>query len=181
MSGCRRGTISVLVTIILAFANSKKGYAHGLDAQAFVLPGGIVQVEAWYSNGKPAAGAAVKVMKEEKDVVAAGEMNDNGIFQFNPKVAAPLRIVVNAGGGHQKEILLTAQELDAVQPKEPATSSGKDRMAAGGPTAPRPLADRSSRESIGNVVLGIALILGAAAFWMSLRNSRKLRKLESHS
>ena len=167
----------MVLAVCLALVRPLPALAHGLDAQAFVLPGGLVQIEAWYTNGKPAEGARVKVFGNGVDVVAEGDMNEQGIFRFKPINAASWRIVVNAGGGHQKELSLSSRDLSTA----PANETELDSTSKSRNSSLRVLADRTSRESIGNVLLGLALLLSVAAFWLSLRNAKKLRSLESRS
>jgi hypothetical protein len=85
--------------------------------------------------------------------------------------------VVDAGFGHRAEIQIPADRLTQVTgPKENRSTTPAD--AAEDPPAPTPQTDRSSPVSVKDVLLGIGLLLAAAAFVLSLRNAQKLRELK---
>jgi len=146
-----------------------------------VLPGRQVAVESWFDlTGESPVGAKVTVYhKASGAVFKEGNLDNKGLFVFTYAQSEPLRIVVSAGAGHRKELEIPAAELPLedgaaheAQPEvPPLTSSMKPGEAS------RPFADRSARVSIKDVLLGLALLLAAAAFGLALCNARKLRDL----
>src|SRR5262249_46378058 len=78
--------------------------AHRLNAQAFLLPGNKLQVDAWFSTGEPARGAKVEIHGSGDRLIAEGKTNDKGIFDCSLEQLEELRIVVTAGAEHRKEL-----------------------------------------------------------------------------
>jgi hypothetical protein len=138
-----------------------RAQAHRLDAQAFLLPGNKLQVEAWFSSGEPARGANVEVHGAGDRLIAAGKMDEKGIFACTFEHHEALRIVIAAGAEHRKELRITATEL---------SQTGAD---------PVPLADRSESVPIKDALIGINLLLTLAMIGMYLRLRRQLAALEA--
>src|SRR5262249_35319602 len=82
--------------------------------------------------------------------------------------AEPLRVVVSAGAGHRKELLISQNEL-AQASASPTPANAPDTS---GP------ADRSTRISLKDVLMGIGFVLALAAFFLSWRNARHIRPLQ---
>jgi hypothetical protein len=79
-------------------------------------------------------------------------------------------VVVSAGDGHLKEFTIPVADLDhssdnAAFPKEGASAD------------PGPFADRSSRVTVKDVLVGVGFLMALAAFVLSLRHGRQLREL----
>jgi hypothetical protein len=149
-----------VLTVIWFAGFVSAAHAHRLDAQAFLLPGNKLQVESWFSDGTIPKGAKVQVFRGDKELLKEGELNGDGIVVFALEKAEPLRIVVSAGEGHLKELNISA--------------------AAGSPEAadkPVPLANRDDPTRLKDGLLGITFLLALAAFVLSLRNAKRLRKL----
>jgi nickel transport protein len=165
---------TALLALVLTADNA---YAHRLDAQAFVLPNHHIQIESWFSTGEAAKDARVQVFGAQGQLLAEGQMNQQGIFVFPYGDAQQLKVVVSAGAGHRKELTLS---LDALTP---AASASEKATHASVPEnavlpAPVPLAERDSGLPIKDVLVGVGFLLALAAFVLSLRNARKLRTLE---
>jgi hypothetical protein len=135
--------------------------AHRLDAQAFLLPGNKLQVESWFSDGTIPKGAKVQVFRGDKELLKEGELNADGLVVFALEKTEPLRIVVLAGEGHLKELNIS-----------PPAGTGE----AG--DKPVPLANRDDPTRLKDGLLGITFLLALAAFVLSLRNARRLRRLK---
>jgi len=162
--------------LLLAFLLPGSALAHRLNAQAFVLPKQRVQIESWFSSGEPARGARVEVFRPGRQIVASGQMNDQGVFVFDYAMAEPLTVVISAGAGHRAEVGVTREELShpREQPDKGSAPASPDSVAE-----PIPLARREADIPIKDVLIGVGFLLALAAFLLSLRNARKLRELRS--
>src|SRR5438105_4786823 len=92
-----------LFVLLVLFASAGKVEGHRLDAQAFLLPGNKLQVEAWFSSGEPARGATINVFGADGRTIADGKLNERGIFICSLTRREALRIVILAGSEHRKE------------------------------------------------------------------------------
>jgi hypothetical protein len=164
-------------TLIVLTANltlAGRAEAHRLEADYHLLPDHRIQVESWFDlTGESPKGARVQVFTAACDLVAEGSLNEDGIFVFGYPDNHALRIVVSAGEGHRKELTIPVEALAGQATSEP----GQTPVGAPSSTAEAsPLSDRSPRTSLKDVLLGVALILSAAAFILAVRNTRLLRK-----
>jgi nickel transport protein len=152
----RYAVVSLLVGLCLA----GNAHAHRLEGEYRILPGGKVRIESWYDiTGDSPVGAEVKVFRADGQVLAEGKIDEQGLFVFSFSQAEPLKVVISAGGGHRKELMIPAEELTT----SPASV---------------PLADRRARVELKDVLAGVALLLAVAALAMSWRNARELRRLK---
>jgi hypothetical protein len=136
-----------------------------------VLPDRRVQIESWFDlTGDSPKGARVRVFRPDQSLLTEGKLDENGVFIFRYDRVEPLKVVVSAGDGHRAELTIPASKLEQ-GPTEPVPDSSGAETAA-------PFADRSSRLSIKDVLIGLGFLLGLAAFLISLRNARLLRELQ---
>jgi hypothetical protein len=165
--------VSVLLLAALAgLAAPGTARAHRLEADYRVLPDGRVEVESWFDlTGDSPQGATVQVFRGA-DVVTEGKLNDKGLFSFKAARSEPLRVVVSAGAGHRKELVIPMQETARAETPGPTPM-----MESRGSQTEGTFADRNSRVSIKDVVTGIGFLLAASAFVLSLRNARALREM----
>lgn len=105
-----RSTLPLATILCWAFAGGF-AHAHGLEGEAVVRPGWQVQVESWFETEEAAAGARVEVFRANGSLLTEGKLNDQGIWLFSYREVEPLRIVIRAGGGHRKEVQLSAEKL----------------------------------------------------------------------
>jgi hypothetical protein len=166
-----------LSLLILATGGSKAA-AHHLVVDYRVLPGLQVQIESWFDlSGEPPRGARVDVFRPGQELLTSGHLNDDGVFVFSFARTEPLRVVVSAGAGHRKELTIPesalARSVSMAAPESAASTQSEPPSPA-----PLPLADRSSRISIKDVLVGVGFVLAVAAFGLSWRNARKLRHLQ---
>jgi nickel transport protein len=166
----------LLCSIVALHLAAGDAQAHRLNVQAILLPDERIQVESWFSSGEPAKGASVCVRSQGGQVLCQGRMNDEGIFVFPFVGTEDLTVVVSAGEGHRKELTISAEELKRGHETRQAA-----HVDPAGSTAPVPLAERASGVSIKDVLSGIALLLALAGFSLSLRNVRRIRRLESRA
>ena len=134
-------------------------WGHRLNAEAQAKKIQKVKIESWFDLGGVPSGARVQVFrKADNHLLLERALDKNGQFTFYAD-CEPLRVVISAGDGHEKEL--------EIQPE--GVGAGKPDV-----TAPLPSADRSARVGVQDVLAGIAFVLALAAFVLSVRNSRKL-------
>jgi nickel transport protein len=165
-------THSILLSALLsALGAAGEAQAHRLNAQAFLLPNRKVQIESWFSSGDAAKGAKVEVFRPDGQLLTQGLLDDQGVFVFSYEAPQAFKVVISAGPEHRKELAISPADLaPALEPAADAVAPIKE-ISRG----PVPLAERSSGVSVKDVILGITFLLALAAFWLSLRNTRKLR------
>jgi hypothetical protein len=143
-----------------------------------VLPGNRIAIESWFDlTGESPAGAAVKVYRQGGNVLAEGKLDEKGLFTFPYSQREPLRVVVSAPGGHRKELDIPAAELvpDDAPSAEPESGSAGTTPAS--VSTLEPFADRSTKITLKDVLLGLALLFAAAGFGLALTTARKVREL----
>jgi hypothetical protein len=171
--------------LVLLLGVPTSAYAHKLEMAAVLRPGWQVQVEGWYETGEPAADAAVQVWRDAERV-ADGRLDERGIYVFSYERVAPLRVVVNAGGGHRAETRVPADILAghvlaisvACVPPTPAPLLAAPLLVpvrlAGEPVpvAP-PLVQRQRGPQFVNLAIGLGLLLGGTLLAVLARRFRK--------
>lgn len=156
-------------------------HAHGLEGEAVLRPGWQVQVESWYETGDAPAGARVEVFRANGSMLTEGKLNDQGIWLFSLREIEPLRIVIRAGGGHRKDISLTADALlrqgactvVAALPS-PALAAALLTPAEGRAASPAPesVVQRAAGPQWTKLFIGVVALLAvatAAVQWRKLR------------
>jgi nickel transport protein len=114
---------------ILLVAAAVPAMAHKLSLFTYV-DGGEVFVEGYFADGNKARNSAVTVLNEARETVAQGTTDSEGRFQFAvPPNTATLRIVLNAGMGHQAEYELTGDDLGSRATAADTTPSGLNSAA----------------------------------------------------
>jgi nickel transport protein len=167
---------ALLGGLLVLLAAAGTAQAHRLNAQFFVLPEHKVQIESWFENGDSPRSARVQVFRADGRLLTEGRLNEKGLFVFSFPDAEPLKVVVNAGAGHRKELQIAAEELVHSSPSETkagSTPSGTSEDVPG----PVARGDRSSQVPIKDVLVGVGFLLAVAAFVLSLRNARQLRAM----
>jgi nickel transport protein len=162
----------VLLATVLLLTGTESARAHRLEAEYTVLPGKRVQIESWFETGQSAKSAKVQVFRANGELLTEGRLDAKGIFVFSFTEAESLKVVVNAGLGHSCELHIPAAQL--------ARSTAADGRTAPSPEAEGavPRADRGSRDTFKDVLIGVGFLLAVAAFALSVRNARRLRELE---
>jgi cobalt/nickel transport system permease protein len=165
----------VLVGILVTAAPAQ---AHRLDAAFQVLPGGKVEIESWFdlTNQSP-RGATVQVFRSGGQLLVDGKLNEKGLFLFRVNKAERLKVVVSAGAGHRKELVIPQETLEKA-----TLLRGGDQVPADAVTddaeEPSSFADRRSQVSIKDVLIGVGFLLALASFVLSWRNARRLQELQ---
>jgi nickel transport protein len=172
----RFGTLTAVALALTLAASEAR--AHRLDAQAMFLPDRKkVQIESWFDNGQLARGAKVQVFREDGRLLAEGVLDQEARFVFAVHRAEPLRVVVNAGGGHRKEFDIAAEELQRSLPI-PAAPAEEEAPPRSEPPAPVVLGERHDGEQrVKDILIGVGFLLALAAFVLSVRNARQLKSL----
>jgi len=89
---------------------SPQVWAHKLSVFAYA-EGNEVYVEGYFADGKKAQNSKVEVFNPAGALLNEGITGDEGEYRFSVSAPDDLRIVLNAGMGHQGEYLLPANEL----------------------------------------------------------------------
>jgi hypothetical protein len=148
----------------LGFAGAAR--AHRLDAACQFLPRRMVRVETWFDNGEVPKTGQVEVFGGD-ELLVKGRLSSQGLFLFDAPEGQPLRVVIDAGQGHGKELAVRPEDLVVAQVEQPAPPSGEPAPARHEPSFP-----------IKDVLTGVGLLIAVAAFVLSLRNARHLRQLQ---
>lgn len=126
-------------------------------------------------------GARVQVFRPGQQLLAEGQMDDNGTFVFRFADAEPLEVIVNAGAGHRTSFIIPSAKLDqtaGIEPR-PLGSGAEDRSQT---AAARRLEQSGTwREPIKDALVGVSFLLSVAAFLLSWRTNRRLRRLDKDS
>lgn len=154
---CRVGPLTLAVLCLLPAI----AHAHKLEGEFKVSPKEKkVRVETWFDlTGDAPKDARVKVLRADGTVLTEGQTDAEGRFAFTYEEPEPMRVVVTADDGHRCELRITEK-------------------AFGLGSAPASPTDRPATVTLRDVIAGVALLLAAAAFVMSLRNGRRLAELK---
>jgi hypothetical protein len=107
-------------------------------------------------------------------------------WQRSSEILEGLTVRVIAGPGHSMEEFVPLQDKgwnlrSGTSNTGQKSSEGKDASSVQvdekGAADPQPLSDRSSRVHIKDVIIGLAFLMAAAGFLLSLRNAQRLRQL----
>lgn len=163
--------------LILGCVITGNAYAH--KANVFAYPeGDRVYVQGYFLDGKKVKNSKVTVYSGDKPFVE-GLTNEEGEFTFLVTDKQDLRIVLDAGEGHQAEYRLSAAEVaglqtaSAQQPSanpaaatadaaSPAATHAELRRAVAEGVMPlaREIAELKERRSVSDILGGIGFIVG---------------------
>lgn len=138
-----RSLFTLLVFVLLAPGPAP---AHRVNIFAYV-EGGEIVVECSYSKSKKVRLGAIEVQKADTgETLLQGTTDEHGLFRFPVPEAARksgsgLRILLQAGEGHQNEWIVDAAEFGsspAAAPKPPVSQSGAATPAADARVAEQP-------------------------------------------
>ena len=105
-------------------------------------------------------------------MLVEGKLDARGMFVFPFDKAETLKVFVDAGMGHAKELQISEGELAK------AGGAKSDLESPTSASSPAPFADRSSKLQFRDILIALAFIFGLAAFVLSLRHSYALRDLK---
>lgn len=128
------------LTLSFCLLGSSPTLAHKLNMFAYV-EGDQVFVEGYFADGKKAKNSEIAVLQNDGKVLVESKTNEEGQFSFPVKEKTDLKIVLNAGLGHQTDYLLTAAEITG-ETENGAPSGTEEEVAAatvtGGTTSALP-------------------------------------------
>jgi hypothetical protein len=171
-----RGRFGLLRTLLAGLALvvclPKSAWAHRLVVECRILPDHKVQVEGWYNsptNPHPAVRAKVDVLRSDGSRLIEGELDASGFFTFSYERPEDLNVVVYQTG-HREEVLLSALKLGLDAPAASQVEKGNIS------SSPIKSEHESLREWVREVLIGVGFVLALAAFVLSVRNARELRR-----
>jgi ABC-type Co2+ transport system permease subunit len=174
-------TLALFLALGSLLVTASSAEAHRLEAQYFVLKDRQIKIEAWYDSGNAAETGKVEVYLPDNRLLTEGSLLPKGLFFFRVEKAETLRIVINPGDGHRKELTIPEGEIRLrLQPK------GLDSTGTTLPTVSDDLGKESSlRKEAGafplkDVLIGIGFLLAVASFFLSWRNYRTLNRIKQH-
>ncbi|MEM8933436.1 MAG: carboxypeptidase-like regulatory domain-containing protein, partial [Acidobacteriota bacterium] len=97
-----------LLALFLILLAPTASLAHALSLWAEVLDDTTVRVEVHTTDGRPVAGAAIRVTAADGTLRASGETDTEGRFEMRREQAESLTIHASSGGHHQAEAVLDA-------------------------------------------------------------------------
>ena len=137
---------SLFILLLLWFAESDT-HAHKVYLFAWV-DGDTVHTESYYPNKRRISGGKIKVLdSSDGQLLLSGMTDENGEFSFKIPKRVDLRIVLEAGMGHQSEFRLPASELS---PKDTQPQNAGERKVKGerDPSIPEVEADSEQLKKI---------------------------------
>ena len=111
-------------------------FAHRVTVFAWV-EGDMVHTESKFSGGRTVKEGRITVLDPEGDRLLEGRTDANGAFSFRAPVDTGMRILLQAGMGHQAEWMLTEEEVkgsDGAQVENKATESTQAEQLEEGST-----------------------------------------------
>lgn len=177
MIGLKCPPSTALMAILFLLLTADRAHAHRLQADYYLLADRQVRIESYFDDGKNPQHATIEVRRPDGSVLVKGPLDDKGCFVFAFEDAEALQVSINAGAGHRKSFVIPREQLQQTT-ETPATKT--PTFAAQGPFPGREEHD-SLREQIKDMLIGITFLLSVAAFFLSWRTSRQLRRIENES
>jgi cobalt/nickel transport system permease protein len=161
-----------IFTTLLAAGHAR---AHRLDAAFFVLPDRQVRIESWFDLGGVPNGAKVQVFRPGAQLLAEGQLDEQGCFVFRFMDDEPLEVIVSAGAGHRKSFVIPREDLE--QPGGSSDLESNSTIAKTNVRLHTEDRDTALRERFKDALIGISFVLALAAFFLSWRNARRLKSM----
>jgi hypothetical protein len=150
----KRAILFALLVHLLVPCSYAQAHKLNGDYQSRVVQ--KVRVESYFSDDSRPAGATIQVFRlGESAPFLEDKLNDQGEYEFYAD-AEPLRVVILAGEGHQKELLIESKVKDT--------------------SAPLQAIEHKVDLPVQQILIGIALLLGGGAFLLSWRNAKVLSR-----
>lgn len=169
MTAIKKTPTTIWFMLILGVGSclSSAAFAHKLNMFAYV-ENDRVFVEGYFSDGIKPKNSDVTVVAREGTILLEGKTDDQGAFSFTAPGQAPLRIVLNAGMGHQTEYTIAAVDLGGAVPApggspesvSPGTS-GTAGTAAPATRISAPEVEQTVRRAVAEAVKPLALEINA--------------------
>ena len=111
MTGFNIKSYFVSAMLVLSWLAAPQAFAHKVNLFAYA-EGDQVYVEGYFVDGKAAQNSEVQVLGPNGDLLLEGTTDDQGQYRFAVPQRTDLKIIVNAGMGHQTDFLLSAVDLN---------------------------------------------------------------------
>lgn len=151
--------------LILLGGVASTAYAHKVNVFAYV-EGDQVYIQGYFSDGTKAKNSEVTVYANDDQELTKGRTNEDGAFTFSTQgKQQALRIVLNAGMGHQASYDIPADEMAGASAATATNTNSStdvqssradqavDRSENG---APSPLSEATVRKAVAEGVLPLA-------------------------
>lgn len=141
---------SFIITVFL-LSGSQHAFAHKVNMFAY-SEGPDVFIEGYFSDGKKALNSVVTVFDTDDTELLQGTTDNDGQFTFPIPKTTDLRIVLNAGMGHQTEYVIRASELTG---EDELMITQQNEITATGETSKEPDSKTisSSHDTVSNTEL----------------------------
>lgn len=156
---------AMLMALFALLITANRVHAHRLQADYFLVVNRQVRIESYFDDGKTPQSAIVEVRRPDGRLLATGPVDDKGCFVFAYDEAEPLEVTINAGAGHRKSFVIPREHLGQASQKPFPGRESRDAL----------------REQIKDALIGVSFLLSVAAFLLSWRTSRRLRRSEKGS
>jgi hypothetical protein len=164
----RRRILTLTLALSAALGLAGEARAHRLDASCRFLPRRMVRIESWFDNGDIPKTGQVEVFGDSGELLIKGRLSSQGLFLFDAPQGQALRVMIDAGQGHGKELAIRPEELVAEKPAEETRPAPTSDPAPPQHEQPFPIKD---------LLTGVGLLTAVAALAIGLRNARALREL----
>jgi nickel transport protein len=129
-----RWSVILAAFVALSLVPAGSARAHKFFVSAWV-EGDTVYLEAAFGDGSLAHNAEVLVFDDKDNRLMAAATNEQGEYSFKIPRKTALKIRVKAGMGHQDEVVIPLDEVEAALASD-APAAGAPPSAAGGSTDP---------------------------------------------
>lgn len=158
--------------LVLWGLTASSTFAHRLTVEWQVVNDALVL--AGRTDGQPAAGADVQIQSASGALLAEGVLDVTGTYRWPLNATGDVTVVMNAGLGHRRTLVLSAAELRPVMAPSVASPSASTALPQ---SERRGTSDGFSPLAV-RVVVGLTFLLAVTATGMSFGNRRRLAKLE---
>lgn len=169
----------ILLFFLLGCLAAAPVAAHRLTVEWQVADNTLVL--AGRTDAEPAAGADVQLRSASGVPLASGTLDDTGTYRWPLGATDEITVVVNAGLGHRRTIVLSATDLRPTPARSPASPTGQSSVTNAQPAPTARGSDDGASPLAVRVVLGLTFLLAATAAGMSYGNARRLAELERRS
>ncbi|HFE38037.1 MAG TPA: hypothetical protein ENK06_06405 [Gammaproteobacteria bacterium] len=117
----KKTTLANWILAYFLFLLSTSALAHKVNMFAYA-EGDSIFMEGYFADGKKAKNSQVTVFNAAGDKVLTGKTDGEGQYTFPIPEISDLRIVLNAGMGHQTAFFISADELTGTEADEESDS-----------------------------------------------------------
>lgn len=157
-----RRTFKGLALLVLSLVTAT-AYAHKVNVFAYV-EGDQIFIQGYFSDGTKAKNSDVTVLGDNGQELTKGQTNEEGVFIFPAQGKQALRVVLNAGMGHQASYDIPLEEVGAAAspsasnatPSSAGQSSPLDKSIDGSDGEPSQVYEAMVRKAVAQGVLPLA-------------------------